>query len=431
MSNRKIIPLKQPITTAVTLPGSLSYTVRALLLGAMTSGKVEIRNALKSDDTYAMFKALQTLGISSEETADGFIITGDYTDVTEGDYTIDINLSGRSARMILPFLCVLPGKKTLTCAEPFKKRPMKDLVDAMRTLGAEITYLEKEGSLPIEITSSKLMPQKISIPGHVSSQYFTALMLVAPIIGGITIEVEGKQASIPYIDTTIDILTTFGVTVNNNNYQSYEIDNQSTYRNPGTYVVETDASSASYFMGIAAVTGSTITIKNLPPDSKQGDVAFADLMGRMGCKIIKDREGKQIMIMGPTQLTAISADMNHTPDMVPTIATVAAFATGETKVTNVAHVKLKESDRLEVPKEGLTTLGIQVETTDDSITIAGGIAHGGEIKTHHDHRIAMAFAVAGAKIEGIIIKDADVVAKSFPNFWDKLNEIGIESEVIE
>lgn len=431
MSNKKIIPLKKPIIAEVTLPGSLTYTIRALIIASITKGIVQIKNALKSDDTYALFHALQILGISANETVDGFTIEGDIGDVKDNVYKLDIKLSGRSARMLLPLLCLIPGEKLLTCSEPFKKRPMGELVKVLREMGAEIKYLENEGSLPITISSSTLQTNHIAMNGEISSQYFTALLLIAPLINGITINVQGKQISKSFIDTTIAIMKDFGITVQNKNYQKYAVDKNEQYKNPTTYLVETDASSASYFWAIAAINQSIVRVRNLSTNSIQGDIGFVKVLEKMGCLIKENVKEQWIEVMGPKSLKGIDIDMNTMPDVVPTLAVVAAFAKGITHITNVEHLKLKESDRLEVPKSELQKMGIETTTTHNTITITGGVPHGATIATHHDHRIAMAFAIAGTKVSNVIIENVEVVTKSFPQFWQILNVIDIKTEGVK
>lgn len=424
MNKLTLVPHKEPVTAHVRLPGSLSYTIRAMALAAMTKGIVTIKNPLKSDDTYAMLGALQTLGIKCEEEENAFVVFGDYSDVIDQEYTINIRLSGRAARTLLGMLCIVPGTKTLICSEPFKKRPMKDLVEGLRQLGAKIEYLQEEGHLPVKVTSSKLIPGHIKMAGNMSSQYFSTMMMIAPLVGEITIDVIGEQASKPYIDITIEAMRKFGVTVFNHGYQSYVIPAGQTYQMK-EYNVEADATAASYFWGIAAVTKSTITVENVSPESKQGDVKFVEILEKMGCTITAIETS--ITVQGNETLNGVTVDMNHIPDTVPTLAVVAAFAKGTTHITGLEHLKGKESDRIEAPKEELTKMGVIVTSTGNSLTIEGTTPTGATIETHHDHRIAMAFAVAGARIPGVTINNPEVVNKSFPEFWGTIEELGVKT----
>lgn len=424
MNTVEIIPLQNPLTTDVTIPGCLSYTIRALNLAAMTKGSVKIQNALKSDDTYAMFNVLKILGIDVEEGDDYFTVHGTVDDVQIDEYTLDINISGRTARTVLALLCIVPGTKILTCKESFKKRPVADLVDGLRQLGANIEYMEKDGHLPVKITSDTLNAGVTKMKGSVSSQYFSGIMMIAPKIGEVTIEVIGEQASKPFIDVTISAMKEFGVEVINEDYKRYIIRGNQTYKKE-TYTVEADAISASYFWGIAAITKSTVRVLNLPPSSAQGDVRFADILGNMCCSVIKNEKEKWIEVTGTDNLHGITIDMNANPDTVQTLAVVAAYAKGTTHITGIHHLKVKETDRIEAPKNELLKMNVDILTTGDSMTIIGGIPHGAEIETYGDHRMAMAFAVAGTKTKDIIIKNSDVVSKSFPTFWKTLESIHI------
>jgi 3-phosphoshikimate 1-carboxyvinyltransferase len=425
MNNLQLIPLPKPVKKEILLPGSLSYTIRALALAAMTKGTVTIDNPLKSDDTYAMLAALETLGIKNEEEENAFVVYGDISDVIDETYTINIRLSGRTARMLLAMLCIMPGTKTLTCSEPFKKRPMKDLVDGLRQLGAEITYLEAEGHLPVKITSAKLQPGTVTMDGSMSSQYFSAIMMIAPYVGDISIAVVGEQASKPFIDITTDAMEQFGVHVENDAYKQYRVANGQHYKK-SSYSVEPDATAASYFWGIAAVTQSTITVQNISTKSKQGDVRFIEVLEKMGCFVRKS--DNSITVEGPAELKAVTVDMNQLPDVVPTLAVVAAFAAGKTHITGLSHLKGKESDRIEAPKTELGKMGISAIATGDTLTITGGAPYGAVIETYDDHRIAMAFAVAGSRIQNIVINHSEVVSKSFPEFWGTIEVLGIQTK---
>lgn len=404
------------------LPGCLSYTIRAMALAAMTAGRVKIVNVLKSDDTYTMLNAFKTLGIRCEEGPDFFVIEGSFGDVKEASYEINIGISGRAARTLLAMLCIVRGTKILTCGEGFKKRPVGDLVDGLLQLGAKIEYLGKDGFLPVKITSSNLCPGKIKLRGEISSQFISAILMIAPLVGEIEVEVAGEQVSKPFIDMTIEIMRAFGVTVINNNYREYVVAGGQSYAKD-VYLVEPDAISASYFWGIAALTQSRIKILHLSPKSQQGDVKFADILGKMGCVVRKDEEG--IEVEGTGMLRGVSVDMRDMPDTALTLAVTAAFAQGKTVITGLSNLKVKETDRIEAPRRELEKMGVQVESSSDSLTIIGGNAHGAVIDTYGDHRMAMAFAIAGTRIPGVVINNPEVVNKSFPGFWRKLEEIGV------
>lgn len=431
MDKIEIIPLDKPLEDSIVLPGCLSYTIRAMALAAMTEGKVKIANALKSDDTYVMLSALKTLGILCEEGLDFFVIEGNLRDVKEAKYEIDINISGRSARTLLAMLCLVQGEKILTCGEGFKKRPVGDLVDGLRQMGAEIEYLGEEGFLPVKIISSKLNSGKIKVRGVVSSQFVSAILIIAPLVGGIEIEVAGEQVSKPFIDMTIEVMGAFGVDVKNNNYQDYFVSSGQSYT-MNIYDVEPDAIAASYYWGIAALTKSKIKVLGLSSESLQGDAGFADILGEMGCIVRKDEKG--IEVEGTDLLRGINVDMRDMPDTVQTLAVAAAFAKGRTEITGIGNLKIKETDRIESTRKELEKMGVNVESGSDFLKIigedfstsSGQTIHGADIDTYGDHRMAMAFAVAGTRIPGVVIKNPDVVSKSYPDFWKTLEKIGVK-----
>jgi len=218
----------------------------------------------------------------------------------------------------------------------------------------------------------------------------------------------------------------FGVSVINKNYRTYSIQGKQTYLNPKQYIIEPESTSASYFFGIAALTGSKIKVLHLDPDSKQGDILFVDVLKKMGCIVKKNRKEKWIEVEGTNKLIGVSENMNDTPDQTQTLAVVAAFAKGITRISGIKHLRLKETDRIESPKKELQKTGIKAITTNDSLTIYGGLPHGAVIETYNDHRMAMAFTMAGTKVRGIKILHSEVVNKSFPDFWKTLQKIGIE-----
>ncbi len=428
MSSIKVQPLKQVVSRSISLPGCIGYTIRALNIAVMTKGSVKIVHPLKSDDTYAMVNALRMLGIEIEEEADAFVVHGDTGDVKEAEYEVNVGLSGRSARTLLALLSIVPGTKTMTCAEPFKKRPIGDLVDGLKQLGADISYLEESGHLPVKISSQRLKPGTVRMPGALSSQYFSAIMMIAPLVGDISIEVLGEQSSQPFIDMTIGIMKTFGVKVTNRQYHTYHVSDGQQYKNPKSYTVEPEATSASYFFAIAALTRSTIRILDLGPDSLQGDATFADVLEQMGCRVRKNAHW--IEVTGTDHLHGVTVDMNDTPDLVPTLSVVAAFAEGQTTITGIAHARVKETDRIESPRRELAKMGVRTEATASSLTIYGGAPKAATIETYHDHRMAMAFAVAGLRVPGVVIKDPQVVGKSFPTFWKVLNSLQTKPNIV-
>ena len=424
----KIQPISQPLNTEIPIPGCLSYTIRALVIGAYSKKPVEILNPLDSDDVNAMVDCLNTLGIKTNKDNDKIIVTGSIDDVKNQDYNLNINLSGRSARLILPLLCIVPGIKVLTGAPEFnQRRPVKDLISALIQMGAKIEYQGKEGFLPVKITSRTLNNKNISLPGNISSQYFSALMLVSPLINGLNIMVEGEQTSKSYIDITIDIMKTFGVGVVNNDYQEYQILENQEYQ-LDKYTVEGDFSSACYFGGIAALTKSKFKLKNLNPKSVQGDKLIFEVLEKMGNEVIWNES--DITIQGKGVLP-IEYNMESCPDQGPTLSVLAAFADGKSKLTGLHTLRIKETDRIVAVETELAKMIVETESTEDTLTIHGANASSASVDTYHDHRIAMSFAMAGTIIPGMQINNAEVVSKSFPTFWNVLNESGIEITILK
>lgn len=443
---KEIIPINQPFDATIKIPGCLSYTTRALIIAAMSKDEVELKNPLKSDDVYSMLSCLKEIGIKITEKEDSFIVHNciqelNFQNLTEKEFLnkkvnfiCNGGISGRTIRSILPLLCLVPGVKVLTADKEFLKRPIQDQVESLIQLGAEIEYLEKKGSLPVLIKTSKLNKNYAKMKGNISSQYFAGIMMIAPLFNGVELDVEGKQVSKSYIDITIDIMKTFGVKVENQNYQKYIVKPNQDYKLSSRYTnkenkeiafyqIEGDYSSASYFAAMAALTASKIELTNLNPDSVQGDKTVMQILQKMGAKVTFKQNS--VTIIGTQDLKPVLVDMENAIDQPPVISVLASFADGISKITGIGILKYKESDRLKAITTELKKMGIKTEISKDSeeLTIFGGSPKGAEIETYKDHRIAMAFAVAGLKIKNQKIKDSDVVKKSFPKFWQVLETI--------
>lgn len=415
-----LTPLSSPVIKTIAIPGSKSYTNRALLLAALAREVVVIQNPLLSDDTNAMIDCLKTLGITCEVTPDQITVIGNIFTIQDKEYVLNANLSGTTIRFLTALACIIPGKKTIRGEEGLNNRPIGDLVNALRELGADITYLEKEGYPPLHIASQTLQQKSVILHGNISSQYLSALLMIAPLIGNITIHIDGEQISKPYIAMTLRVMQDFGVTVTNTDYTSYTSSTQQYTKN--TYIVEGDYSSAGYFLAIAALTHATITLDNLNPNSVQADKAFVSILEEMGNDIVyKDTA---ITITGK-HIKPVTVDMNACPDQAQTLAVLAAFAKGKTVITGIASLRVKETERIRAIEIELLKMGIRTESTPSSLTIYGGNPKPAAIKTYGDHRMAMAFAVAGAKLSGMQIENSEVVTKTFPMFWNTLESIGI------
>jgi 3-phosphoshikimate 1-carboxyvinyltransferase len=420
MSTR-LRPLKGPVEAFVTIPGSKSYTNRALIMAAMTNGTVTLEKPLESDDTVAMMNCLTRLGIPNLRKADVFEITGGLGQVANGQCDLDCNISGTTIRFLTALAAVAPGTQTLYGKEGLNRRPIGELVDGLRGLGADITYGEREGFPPIKISSGRLNSGVTSMNGDVSSQYFSAMLMAAPAVGDVTIEVVGEQISKPYIDMTIDTMREFGVNVTNDSYKKYSVAAIQKYTRTH-YTVESDASSASYFAAIAALTKSRITLANVNPASKQPDMDFLMILKKMGAEVIPEKNGLTVVGRGVTPLTV---DMEGCPDQAQTLAVLAAFAKGTTTITGVRSLRVKETERVVAVENELRKMGIETLSTHDTLTIHGGNPKPTRIDTYGDHRMAMSFAVGGTLLDGMEIQDPSVVEKTFPRFWETLSSIGV------
>jgi len=410
--NLQIRPLKNAVTETINIPGSKSYTNRSLILAALTKGTVILNNPLFSDDTNYLIDCLKVLGIKLIVSKNNIKVSGDISQIKEKKYDLNAQLSGTTIRFMLALSCIIPGVKKIYGEEGLNKRPIKELVEGLRQLGAEIEYLEKEEFPPLLVKSSKLKEGVTKLKGDISSQYFSAILMIAPIIGGVTIQVLGKQISKPYIDMTIDTMEKFGVKVVNHN-KKYLIKDGQKYL-AKNYLVEGDYSSAGYFFAIAALTKSKITVKNLNSKSKQADTRFLKILEEMGAKVIKGKD--QITIIGHG-VKPVKVNMEDFPDQVQTLAVLASFAKGETIIDGIKSLRVKETERVKALQTELSKMGIRTESSENRLVIYGGNPRGVIIDTYNDHRMAMSFAIAGAKLGGVIIKNTEVVSKTFPDFW--------------
>lgn len=417
----EIKPLLKPVQTSVSIPGSKSYTNRALLLAAMTGSKVKIVNPLTSDDTKAMIDCLKTLGIKVLEKKGSIEISGNLEDIPNRLYNLDANLSGTTLRFLLALATIIPGTKKLFGKEGLNKRPIGELVSGLTQLGAKIDYLGVRGFPPVLVKPSSLHPGIVKLKGDISSQYISAILMIAPLVGKVTVQVIGEQISKPYIDMTTDTIKQFGVEITNEGYKRYIVSHKQQYK-ATQYTVEGDYSSASYFLAIAALTNSNITLENINPKSKQADIKFVEILETMGNRISFDQN--QLTIQGK-EIKPVNVDMRDCPDQIQTLAVLAAFAKGITKISGVSSLRIKETDRIFALREELKKMGIRTSSTKDTLTIYGGNPKAAIIKTYNDHRMAMSFAMAGVKLSGMKIVDPDVVNKTFPSFWEKLKALGV------
>ena len=409
-----------PVHATVTLPGSKSITNRALLLAALAGGQSRLVAPLHSEDTFYMAQALQMLGVSVSEQAGGdFVIIGTGGELSAPAETLFIGNSGTTVRFLTAAACLAPAGADviLDGVARMRERPIRDLVGALLTLGVEAECLNGGGCPPVRVRGGGLPGGPCRLRGDVSSQFLTALLQVAPYAQKtVEIEIVGELISKPYVDITRSVMASFGVQMVNDDYQRLSVPAGQRYA-AREFAVEADASNASYFLAAAAVTGGTVTLDNLGTDSIQGDIRFVDVLERMGCTVTR---GPKITLTGPAKLNAIVADMEAIPDTAQTLAVVCAFADGPSHLTNLASLRVKETDRVAAIAKELPKLGVRVDEGRDNWTIyppAPNAYLGAAIDTYDDHRMAMAFAVAGLKIPGVIINHPGCVAKTFPDFW--------------
>lgn len=424
MRRVRITPLKSPVKESVSIPGSKSYTTRALLLAALTGGNVSIKNPLVSDDTHAMIACLRELGFHCSFKGDSLDIRGDLGGMKEKEYRLNTFLSGTTARFMLALSAIVPGIKEIRGRGRLNERPVGNLVESLKQLGAKIQYVDKKGYPPVRVLSSTLKSGRATMQGSVSSQFLSALLMIAPRVGKIEIDVKGEQISRPYIDMTIEAMGRFGVKTLNENYKRYVVPAKQRYA-AKSYVVEGDVSSASYFAAIAALTHSTITLENVNLASLQADIRFLKIIEGMGAVLVQRKNAITVKGAG---VKPVDVDMQDCPDQAQTLAVLAAFAKGTTIIRGIQSLRLKETERVIAVEQELRKMGIRTESTHDSITIYGGDPRSARIDTYGDHRMAMAFSVAGTKLPGMEINEPDVVSKTFPHFWEALASIGVNLE---
>ena len=433
----KVIKLYPPsILSAaqVRIPGSKSYTNRALILAAVADGESTLAFPSYSDDSKTLMSALEKLGVEFEQGKDKLIVKGRGGNFLPYKGEINVGAAGTSMRFLLSLCALVEGAEITLCgSERMHQRPINDLVNALRSIGASIEYLGTEGCPPLKIRGKgDLIGGTVSMPGNQSSQYFSSLLMVGPLLqDGLMIEVKGNQISRSYIDMTFDSLSSFDVHAKNSNYLSYYVKGGKLPKS-NTYQIEGDASGASYFWAFAALANTKIRVLNINPRSVQGDVHFPQILERMGCKVSTGFTGIEgwIEVSGVPQLKGVNADMTLMPDTAQTLAVVAATANSPTNITGLSTLRIKETDRIDALHNELKSLGVESETDEESIKVFPNSIHPARIKTYDDHRMAMSFAVLSGKYENIEIEDPQVVNKSFPEFWSLLNTLGIRQEVI-
>jgi 3-phosphoshikimate 1-carboxyvinyltransferase len=422
MDPRRVVPLPHPVDTVVDVPGSKSIANRALVCAALAAGTSELSNVPDGDDTMAMLTCLRALGLDAELAGDRVSITG-RGGARDEPASLHAALAGTTSRFVTALAALGSAPITVDGHPPLRRRPFGPLHDALAQLGVSIETPHGWGSLPVTVHGPPTSGT-VAIPGDVSSQYVTALMLIGPYLpGGLRLELTSPLVSRPYVAMTAAVMRWFG-------HDGVEVGDDLVTVTPGAYgaadvFIEPDASSASYPLAIAAVTGSNIEIRGLGEHALQGDAAFVDLLEAMGCAVV--RTASSVRVLGPAtgRLAGIDVDMADISDLVPTLAAVALFAATPTTIRGVGFIRGKESDRLGDLAGELGRLGGSIDETPDGLVVhpSREQLRPGLLGTHHDHRLAMAFAVIGSAVDGVTVADPSVVSKSWPGFWTMLDSL--------
>jgi 3-phosphoshikimate 1-carboxyvinyltransferase len=420
---KEILPVSK-ILSEIRLPGSKSITHRALILAALAEGPSRIRNPLRAEDTLLTAKALEQMGAGIEWQDDSILVTPPPRRWSRPSEPIFLGNSGTSTRLLIAVASAGTGTFTLDGTARLRERPVGPVAESLQSQGVEFRWPMNRGYPPVEITSSGLAGGDVMVDATESSQFLSGLLIAAPTARkDVRITWSEPAASFPYVSMTLGMMKSAGIRFERSGSNCIFVPAPQAYI-ARDVTVEGDCSSASYFWGAAAVTGGEVLTSPVSPDSLQGDCRFLEVLEKMGCRIRWQTGG--VRVKGPSRLDPVDIDMNEMPDMVPTFAVLAAFAAGTSRVYNVAHLRIKESDRLEAIASGLKILGVEVEKLNDGLVIQGGNPTRPDIpiSSFDDHRIAMAFALAGLRLDGVRIAGAEAVSKSFPSFWDYFDRLG-------
>lgn len=416
-------------TCVIKIPGSKSYTNRALVIAALAQGKTTLINPLFSDDTKYTIDALKKLGIKIEQTKDNNLeIHGKGGDFFDPKEVLFLGNAGTGIRFLTALLTLAPFKSKITGNIRMQKRPIKDLIDGLKQLGAKIESVNNNGCPPVRVKSATLKGGTIEISGKVSSQFLSAILIIAPYArNDVKIIITDELVSKPYIDMTLGVMKEFGVNVENRKYKEFRIRSGQKY-SAKEYKIEGDASSATYFFALSALHNTPLHIQNVPHSTLQADIHFLDILEKMGCEIVKSN--KEITVNVRNKLKVLGEiDLNHMPDAAMTVAIMAAFTKGKTIIKNIENLRVKETDRIAALVKELKKIGVECKELRDGIEINGEPSrlHGDIlISTYNDHRMAMCFSVVATKINNIQILDPDCTSKTYPDFFEDLAKTGLE-----
>jgi 3-phosphoshikimate 1-carboxyvinyltransferase len=432
---RTVEPIVGPLDATVAVPGSKSLTNRALVCAALAEGVTTIDGALVADDTDAMVAALRALGAdivarpSGRERGGGvagmahLTVTGTGGDLAAGPQDLDLRLSGTTSRFLLPVVALGSGRYRLDGRPPLRARPMGPVLSAIEALGARVEPQGRAGHLPLTVVApGRLAGGRLDVPADTSSQYLSALLLAAPYCGdGLRLRVTTQLVGRPFVGMTVAVMGAFGADVAATDEVSGPLFTVAAGRYRGTDCrIEPDASAASYFLAAAAICGGRVTVQGLGLGSIQGDAAFADLLAAMGGVV--ERSADATTVIGPARLSGLGdVDLAAMPDMAQTLAAVAVFAEGPTRLRGVGFIRGHETDRIAATVRELRRCGIDAREERDGFVVHPGTPVPARVRTYDDHRMAMSFALLGLRVPGIEIEDPDCVAKTFPGYWDTLD----------
>jgi 3-phosphoshikimate 1-carboxyvinyltransferase len=418
LNNAKMHAKKGPVI--VSIPGSKSLTQRALIAAALAQDNSFISNALMAEDTLHLMEGLRALGAQIVSVSGGLFVTGTAGKIANSGKEMFLGNNGTALRFLTAVVCLGKGKYILTGEKRLCERPVGSLVDALQKMGVDISC--HKNCPPVVINANGLSGGKIILRDIESSQYVSALLLCAPYTKkGINLVLKGEVVSAPYIDLTICVMKDFGAKITQKGKHEYAVAANKIYQGR-EYRVEGDTSSASYFFLAAALLKKTIRVMGINRHSKQGDIRLLDILEELGCRVKSQEDWVEVAGENLAEGN-FTFDLNDMPDMVPTLAVLAAFRKGRTTIKNVAHLRIKESNRLAALVTELSRMGIDARETPDGIVIQGGNPRPAKIETYNDHRIAMSFAIASLVVPGMEISDKKCVDKSFPEFWEELKKI--------
>ena len=418
-----------PIQGRITAPPSKSLTQRALVSAALANGRSVVRNPLLSDDSRHLIAALNAVGIEARAsgprgggTAATVEIVGRGGAIPAEGARLSVGNAGTTMRFLTAMLALGRGSYEIDGNDRMRQRPIEDLLVALRALGATAESIPNNGCPPVRAGGSGIPGGAVRLAGSKSSQYLSAILMAAPAADNpVEVTIEGDLVSRPYVDLTLDMMAHFGVGVERDpaGYR-FTVPGGQKYL-ARTVTIEGDYSSASYFFAAAAVTGGRVEVAGLSPESAQGDARLIDLLEQMGCAV--ERGDDFVAVEGPRELVSIDADLGAMPDVAPTLAVVAMFARGTTRIRGVPHLRFKESDRIAAVVAEIERLGGSARAEPDGLTVEPRPLRGARVESYGDHRMAMAFAVAGLRLPGVVITDPGCVSKSFPAYWDILNSL--------